>query len=35
MTRYETFCCLIWIVGFLIVGVYTYKRARRVIPDVL
>ena len=35
MTRYESFCCLIWIIGFLILGVYTYKRTRKVIPDVL
>ena len=34
-TRFETCCMFAWMVVFAIVGVYTYRRMRKIIPDVL
>lgn len=34
-TPYETIMCFAWLVVMLLLGVYTYKRLRKVIPDVL
>lgn len=34
-THYETVCMLLWVVAFAVLGVFTYRRLRRVMPDVL